>query len=255
VCPLPRPSLLGRVALSRALLRRRTARHFLPKPVATQLLADLLFYTGGWLFEEEGEDFGRLVKKCSPSPGAPSDRALLRDSLGRRAAGRDYHYCSKHHALARVDGAPSDVGAFLHDVLVGQDWFTDAPLVFFLTCVRERLAWKYSSPRAYRAVHLECGHYCQTLVLVATSLGLGAFQTGAFVDSAIEDALGIDGVGEFMMYVAGAGYPRPGVSYDRVALRLSEHLPDDADVALPDTIDMVDASAMGETARPPSAPC
>jgi nitroreductase len=42
---------------------------------------------------------------------------------------------------------------------------------------------------------------------VATSLGAGAFCTAAFDDDAIDRYLGLDGVSEGVMYVAGIGLP------------------------------------------------
>jgi SagB-type dehydrogenase family enzyme len=233
---LPRPRLLDERSLGDVLLQRRTSRFHGDRPVTAQQLADLLFYTGGPLLEQEDEDFGVLLKKCSPSPGSrhPTEIYCALRGGGGLPAGV-HHYCTRHHALVAVPGRAVDVAAFLDEALVGQRWFSDAPVVCFFTCVRERLAWKYRSPRAYRVAHLEAGHYCQTLVLVGVSLGLGAFQTGAFDDSLVESTLGVDGVSEFVIYAAGVGHPQPDVAYPRTAVRMSEHLPVGADVRLPGT--------------------
>jgi SagB-type dehydrogenase family enzyme len=231
---LPRPTMLSKELLADALLRRRTSRYFRDEPCTEQELADILFYTGGMLLEQEVEDFGRVVMKCSPSPGArhPTEVYCVIRNGGELLHGV-YHYCSKDHALVLLrDRRRFDVRAFLDEALVGQDWFAGAPLVFFFTCVRDRLAWKYPSPRAYRVAHLECGHYCQTLVLAGTCLGLGTFETAALADSTIEAALGIDGSGEFVMYAAGVGHPRVDVRYATRTLRVSEYLPAEAQVSI-----------------------
>jgi SagB-type dehydrogenase family enzyme len=90
---------------------------------------------------------------------------------------------------------------------LGQEHVGTASAVFFMTAAFPRTMYKYRSPRAYRIVTLETGHLAQTFCLVATWLGLAPFTTAAVADTAIEDALGLDGVTESMMYVAGVGMP------------------------------------------------
>src|SRR6266566_2232899 len=51
------------------------------------------------------------------------------------------------------------------------------------------------------------GHLCQTFCLVATWLGLAPFCTAALKDTLIERDLGIDGIRESVLYVAGVGLP------------------------------------------------
>ena len=65
--------------------------------------------------------------------------------------------------------------------------------------------WKYEHPRAYRVVLAEAGHVCQTFCLTATWLGLAPFCTMALADTTIEQALGVDGVTESVVYAMGAG--------------------------------------------------
>jgi hypothetical protein len=54
---------------------------------------------------------------------------------------------------------------------------------------------------------LDAGHLCQTFCLVATWLGLAPFCTAALKDTLIEKDLGIDGICESVLYVAGVGLP------------------------------------------------
>jgi SagB-type dehydrogenase family enzyme len=76
-----------------------------------------------------------------------------------------------------------------------------------MTAVFARTQWKYPASRAYRTVLIEAGHVCQTFCLVATWLGLAPFCTMALTESPIERTLGIDGVSEAVLYVAGVGVP------------------------------------------------
>ena len=76
-----------------------------------------------------------------------------------------------------------------------------------MTAIFPRTMWKYHVARGYRVVLLDAGHLCQTFCLVATWLGLAPFCTAALKDTLIEKDLGIDGVRESVLYVAGVGLP------------------------------------------------
>ena len=95
--------------------------------------------------------------------------------------------------------------------LPGQPWYADASALVLMTAVFARTDWKYPYARAYRAVLLEAGHFCQTFCLTATALGLAPFCTAALADSAIERDLGLDGVTESVIYACGVGTRSPGV--------------------------------------------
>ena len=67
----------------------------------------------------------------------------------------------------------------------------------------ERESWRYPYARAYRATIAEAGHVCQTLLLMATSLGLASYCVMGLADSIVEEDLGIDGITESVLYCAG----------------------------------------------------
>ncbi len=116
-----------------------------------------------------------------------------------------YHYVSDAHVLERIQDGLTP--ARVVDYCAGPSWVGSAPALFAMTAVFGRTSWKYRFPRAYRVVLAETGHLCQTFSLVACSLGLGPFSTMALKDSLIEGDLGIDGVTESVLYVAGVGVP------------------------------------------------
>ena len=95
--------------------------------------------------------------------------------------------------------------------LAGQWWFARGAFLVVMTAVFSRTQWKYDFPRTYRVVLAEVGHLCQTFCLTATWLRLAPFCTMALRDSKWEEWLGIDGVSESVLYVAGAG-TRPGAT-------------------------------------------
>jgi SagB-type dehydrogenase family enzyme len=151
---------------------------------------------------------GPLAIRTSPSGGSlhPIEAYLLARNVRGLRPGL-YHYDGAAHRLDMLRHGASSRQFVRY--LEGQWWFGGASFVVFMTAVFERTQWKYDYPRAYRAVLMEAGHLCQTFCLTATWLGLAPFCTIAFKDSLIEQALGVDGVSESVLYAAGAGTRPP----------------------------------------------
>jgi SagB-type dehydrogenase family enzyme len=116
-----------------------------------------------------------------------------------------YHYHPAQHHLTRISTNATRDRAWLY--CARQDYVKNAAALFVMTAVFLRTMWKYHLARAYRAVLLDAGHLCQTFCLVATWLGLAPFCTAALKDTLIEEDLGIDGILESVLYVAGIGCP------------------------------------------------
>ena len=201
--PEPRPA---QDAFTRALLARKTHREFSRKAVLLDEVSTLLYYTWGVTGQVLTRTFGPLPHKTSPSGGArhPGEVYLVALDVDGLAPGI-YYYDGHRHRLHLVRR-----GQFrrrLLDYAIGQTHVANAAAVFLMTASFPRSMWKYKSPRAYRVVTLDAGHLAQTFCLVAAWLGLGPFTTAALRDTAIEDALGIDGISESVLYLAGVGVP------------------------------------------------
>ena len=186
------------------LLARRTWRHFSRRTLPLSDLATLLGLTWGVQDWIRLPVFGKTPLKTSPSGGARHSIevyvvALRVDGLRRGI----YHYAADRHRLELVKrgAAPQQVEKYLPT----QPWTGTAAALVIMTSVFARVQWKYHFPRAYRVVLAEAGHLCQTFCLTATWLGLAPFCTMALADSLIERDLGIDGVTESVVYVAGVG--------------------------------------------------
>ncbi|MGO8827986.1 MAG: SagB family peptide dehydrogenase [Steroidobacteraceae bacterium] len=183
---------------------RRTHRDFARGKVSLQNVSKLLHATWGVQGYFQTQVFGRLPYKTSPSGGArhPGEVYLMALRVDRLDRGI-YHYQAEHHRLARLPGraTPRTASAYCAD----QPYVARAAALFIMTAVFARTMWKYGRARAYRAVLLETGHLCQTFCLTATRLGLAPFSTAALKDSLIEKDLGLDGISESVLYVAGVG--------------------------------------------------
>ena len=191
------------------LLSRRTHREFSSEPLSLESLSQLLFYTWGVTGYLRPSLLGKLPLKTSPSAGARHAIEVyvlvLRVQGLRRGL---YHYAPDCHRLEKLTTfSPGTKRAA--EYCAGQDWVRNAAALFIMTAVWERSMWKYRFARAYRTILLDAGHVCQTFCLMATHLRLAPFCTAALKDSVIERDLGLDGFAESVLYVAGAGVPKP----------------------------------------------
>ncbi len=189
---------------ARALLTRKTHRKFSGEQIPLSAISTLLYYTWGVTGKIAAPPFGRLFHKTSPSGGArhPGEVYLLAMRVEGLTQGL-YHYDGLHHSLARLRSVKATKKAVAY--AAGQEFVGEASALFIMTAVFPRTQWKYRFARTYRVVLLETGHLCQTFCLVATWLGLAPFCTAAFQDTLIEKELGLDGIRESALYLAGVG--------------------------------------------------
>jgi SagB-type dehydrogenase family enzyme len=212
---LPAPRVEGE--FTRVLTARRTWRRFAAGKIALADLATLLGLTWGVREWVSVPPLGRFAVKTSPSGGAlhPIEAYVVARDVEGISPGI-YHYDATRHRLELLRrGVTRDQ---MSDYVVGQRWFSEAAAFVFMTGVFRRTQWKYRYPRAYRVVLAETGHLCQTFCLVATWLGLAPFCTMAMADSKIDRDLGIDGVTEGVLYVAGVGKRAAGVDWKTASL-------------------------------------
>ncbi|HTM24386.1 MAG TPA: SagB family peptide dehydrogenase [Vicinamibacterales bacterium] len=206
---LPPPDTAGQ--FPQVLLRRRTWRRFGSGPV---LAADLATTLGLALGVQQWVPtaFGRLPLKTSPSGGArhPIEAYVCVRRVTGIAPGL-YHYAADVHGLEQM--RLGDLTARARAWMPHSEYFAKASFLIVLTAVLEREIWRYPYPRAYRAAIAEAGHVCQTFCLAATWRNLAPFCLMGLDDALIERELGIDGVRETVLYVAGAGRPPRGADW------------------------------------------
>jgi putative peptide maturation dehydrogenase len=193
------------------LLRRRTTRSFdRGAPLAQWELAVVLRYVFGYHGYVPLLGQVTTLKRTSPSAGGfhPIEAYPLILAVDELDPGL-YHYNPAEHALELlaplgVDEARAAANAFV----CGQTYFGDANVLLVLAARFDRAFWKYQNHRkALTALMMDAAHLSQTLYLVATELGLGAFVTAAVNNVDIEERLGIDGYREGVLAVCGFGRP------------------------------------------------
>jgi len=192
------------------LLSRRTWRRFGTRALRLDELSTLLGLTWGVQAWMVVEGWGRMALKTAPSGGAR--HSIEAYVLVRRVDGLApglYHYQPASHELHQVRAQTARASrAAIGAYLPRQTFYGNASALMLMSAVFARAQWRYAFARAYRTVLAEAGHHAQTFCLIATWLGLAPFCTMALADSRIEADLGIDGVGESVLYATGVG-PRP----------------------------------------------
>lgn len=188
---------------------RRTHRDFSSDPVGLDEFATALQYTFGFSRLQDTGAFGPQFVKVSPAGGSRHDIEAY--VLPFRVDGIEpgvYHYNVLEHSLEHV--APSPERDELLELVAQQPHAVDSAFSIFMTTTLGRITYKYQHPRAYRIWMYNAGHAAQTFALVAAALGLGPFQTAAFLDSGVSRLLGLDPDVEFPTYMIGAGHPAQG---------------------------------------------
>ena len=192
ILQLPPPEQKGKMSLEEALARRRSVREFAPEALTERELSQLLWAAQG-------------VTHPDGLRTAPSAGALYPLELYVALAGGFYRYEARPHQLIRL--SDRDLRAAMCRAALGQEAITQAPAVFVIAAVYERISRKYGAARTPRYVHMEVGHAAQNLLLEAVARGLGGVLVGAFEDDALRKALKLPG-DHPPRYLIPVGHPR-----------------------------------------------
>ncbi len=197
---LPAPQSHGGPSLWETMNGRRSVRKFRTEALPSGHLSQLLWASQGITRHIHGYEL-----RSSPSAGAlyPVETYVSVQSVEGLQSGI-YHFRPQGHAIELLNGG--DFRKSVASAALEQSFVEDANLVFLWTAVFQRSKWKYRE-RAYRYVYLDAGHLAQNLALAAVGLGLGSCQVAAFFDDEANALLGIDGIGESVIYMTAVGIP------------------------------------------------
>jgi SagB-type dehydrogenase family enzyme len=180
------------MSLEEALARRRSVREFTREVLTERELSQLLWAVQG-------------TTHAGGLRTAPSAGALYPLELYVASAGGFYRYEPRPHQLVRL--SDRDLRAAMRRAALDQEAISQAPAVFVIAAVYERISRKYGAARTPRYVHMEVGHAAQNLLLEAVALGLGGVPIGAFEDDALQKALGLP-MDHRPLYLIPVGHPR-----------------------------------------------
>jgi SagB-type dehydrogenase family enzyme len=178
---------------------RRSIRNYSKESLTTEELSYLLWVTQGVVQVTHGATFRNV-----PSAGARHalETYLLINNVRDIPEGM-YRFLAIDHKLVDINSDP-DIADRITQGCLGQDFIRKSAVTFIWVADAYRMKWRYGE-RGYRYLHLDAGHACQNLYLGAGSIDCGVCAIAAFSDDHMNDLLGLDGVKQFVIYVATVG--------------------------------------------------
>ncbi|MEP7361990.1 MAG: SagB/ThcOx family dehydrogenase [Acidobacteriota bacterium] len=171
---------------------------------AAQFLSQLLFYSASISATKIAPSGMRYALRVNPSSGNlhPTEFHFATRGLGEWPDGLFHYRASSHEAEQRATG--DWVTPILASTLA--PWSRNARLLFVLTSIFWREAWKYRG-RAYRYCCHDMGHAWESLAQAARALGCETHTYGHFLDDKLRRALNAADDEQPMLLIAVMGGP------------------------------------------------
>ena len=204
------------MGLAESLFRRKTERDFSERPLSSETISSLLFWSVGLIHERWAEGlFGKTssviaseakqsnFRRPYPSGGArfPVEIYLAVFNGGDLEEGA-YHYNVKEHALELIQQASFEN---IRQALP-YDFAKKAAMAILLSFIGERTMKKYGN-LGYKLGLLEAGHIGQNIYLVGAALGLGVLALGGMDYEVVQKELDL-GEEETVFYQLVIGWPK-----------------------------------------------
>ena len=191
---------IGKIDFANLVEKRKSLRKYADAPVTLEELAYLLWGTQGVKTVTDRPVSFRTV----PSAGSrhPFETYLLVNTITGLTPGL-YRYLALSHQLVRMDGFDG-IREDLTSACLKQKHVFNSAVTFTWVAIPERTTWRYGN-RGFRYIHLDAGHVCQNLYLLAESIDCGVCAIAAFDDDLANNALHLDGENEFVIYLASLG--------------------------------------------------
>ena len=199
---LPDPAALNipQVDVNTAINRRKTLRKYLDQALSMDELSFLLWCTQGV------KDFSGTAHTWRTVPSAGARHAFETIIMVNRVDTLKqglYRYAASQHALVEYNLKPG-LAEKLSEASLKQSKIAYSAVTFIWTAVADRMVYRYGQ-RGYRYLHLDAGHVCQNLYLAAEVIDCGVCAIAAFDDQKVNQILDLDGVSQFVIYLASLG--------------------------------------------------
>ncbi len=114
-----------------------------------------------------------------------------------------YHYLPMGHKIEMLKKM-DDLKGFISRSLEQQVWAASANVVFYFSMVFYRAEWRYGI-YTHRVALIDAGHITENLYLASTALKLGGCAIGAVNGPCADEAFGLDGIEESIIYAHPVG--------------------------------------------------
>lgn len=208
--PIPLPEWRGVVkpegSLDQLIENRRSVRKYSEAGLSAQELSYLFWATQG-VRNVKGERVMRTVPSAGNRHSTECYAAFTRDVKGTGGetlfrAGL-WRYLPLSHALLSL-GCPENLPERIGEACLDQEFVGKAPVIFFWACIPYRTEWRYAEA-SHKVIAIDAGHICQNLYLAAGSIGCGTCAIAAYSQDKADALLELDGMEEFVVYIAPVG--------------------------------------------------
>ncbi|HAA86020.1 MAG TPA: hypothetical protein DCE14_06730 [Kosmotogaceae bacterium] len=189
------------IPLVKAIENRQSIRSYAEHGVTLEELSFLLWATQG-------------VRKVLPNkvaafrtvPSGGARHAFETYVYARMIEGLDsaiYRYVPLDHALYEYHNEEK-LDSKIVDACLDQKFVASGAAVFFWSVIPYRAEWRYASV-AHKMLAIDAGHVCQNLYLACETIDCGTCAIGAYDQEAVDQLLKLDGIEEFVIYLAPVG--------------------------------------------------
>lgn len=186
--------------LASAIQGRRSHRRFRADPLTLEELSFLLWATQGIRDVRGAGTAFRVV------PSAGCRHALETYLCVLNVTGLDvglYRYLPIEHQLLLIR-ADRRLPERVASAALNQSFVGASAVTFVWTAIPYRMEWRYDIA-AHKVIALDAGHVCQNLYLASAAIGAGCCAVAAYNQERMDELLGVDGDGEFTLYLAPVG--------------------------------------------------
>ncbi len=200
---LPQDYLPLPFSLDKILKSRRSKREYSGKPLSLRELSTLLYFSYGIRRYTSAYNTSKFPLRMAPSSGGLQsiELYLAANKVDELKKGI-YHYNPIEHSLELI--YEGNFRRKLVNLCVNQEFIHDSSAIIILSCVMERLLWKYKI-RAYRYIHMDAGFVGENVYLTSTALKLGTCAIAGFFENELNNLLNIDGKNEFITLLMSVG--------------------------------------------------
>jgi SagB-type dehydrogenase family enzyme len=200
---LPKPGTwqgISPVSVEQAIRNRKSHRRFTQELVTLDELSFLLWATQGFRQRVNEATAFRTV----PSAGSrhPFETYLAVRHVESLPEGF-YRFLPLEHRLVFLF-SEVEMAEKMTRASHGQEFVGKSAVTFYWAALPYRTEWRYSTA-SVKVIALDAGHVCQNLYLACETIGCGTCAIAAYDQELTDSLLRLDGVDEFVCYLAPVG--------------------------------------------------
>lgn len=192
-----------KIPLARAMKNRISHRNYIGDPLTIGELSFLLWATQGVRYVE-GINAYRTVPSAGCRHSMETYLAVLNVNELEKGI---YRYLPLSHQLV-FEFKEDELNQKLINATFGQQFAGLSAITFIWTAIPHRMEWRYG-PVSHKVIAMDAGHMGQNLYLACEAINSGTCAIAAYDQDYADDLLEVDGIDEFVIYLAPVGKVNP----------------------------------------------